>query len=105
MLIVTTPLIEGKKIVEYKGPVFAQVTRGVGAIRGIGAGWKSMTGGRSAGHEASVVEVRSKALDEIIEAAKSLGANAIVGLTMDYEMLSGDSLIFCKAFATAVVIM
>jgi len=104
MVIVTTPIIEGKKIIEYKGPIFAQVTRGVGAIRGMGAGWKSMTGGRSAGHERSVVEVREKALAEIIEQAKARGANAIVGLTIDYEMLSGDSLIFCKAFATAAVI-
>jgi len=104
MLIVTTPIIEGRNIAEYRGPVFAQVTRGVGMIRGIGAGWKSMTGGRSTGHEQSVIEVRAKAMEEIIEEARKLGANAIVGLVMDYEMLSGDSLIFCKAFGTAVVI-
>jgi len=104
MLIVTTPFVEGRKILEYKGPIFAQVTRGVGAIRGMGAGVKGMTGGRSAGHEKSVIEVRAKALNEMVEEAQRLGANAIIGLTLDYEMLSGDSLIFCKAFATAVVI-
>jgi len=104
MLIVTTPFIEGKKIKEYKGPVFAQVTRGVGMVRGFGAGIKSMTGGRSTGHEMSVIEIRGKALDEMVQTARSMGANALIGLTMDYEMLSGDSLIFCKAFATAVVI-
>jgi len=104
MLIVTTPIIEGKKIVEYKGPIFAQATRGVGAVRGWAAGWKGMTGGRSDGHEQSVIEIRTKALNEIIEEAQKRGANAIIGLTVDYEMLSNDSLIFCKAFATAVVV-
>jgi len=104
MLIVTTPFVEGRRILEYKGPVFAQVTRGVGAIRGMGAGFKSMTGGRSEGHERSVIEVRAKALNEMVEEAQKLGANAIIGLTLDYEMLSNNALIFCKAFATAVVI-
>jgi uncharacterized protein YbjQ (UPF0145 family) len=104
MLVVTTPIIEGRRIVEYKGPVFAQVTRGVGALRGFGAGWKQMTGGRSAGHEKSIVEIRRQALDEMIAEAHAMGANAIIGLTLDIEMLSGDTLLFCKGYATAVVI-
>jgi len=104
MLIVTTPFIEGKPIKEYLGPVFAQATRGVGAGRGIAASWKSLTGGRSLGHEKSIVEVRDKGLAEITEAAIALGANAIIGLTLDYEMLSNDSLILCKIFGTAVIL-
>ena len=104
MLIVTTPIIDGMKIVEYKGPIFAQATRGVGAIRGWGAGWKSMTGGRSTGHEQSVIEIRARALNEMVEEAQRMGANAIVGLTLDIEMLSNDTLLFCKGFATAVVV-
>ena len=104
MLVVTTPIIEGRRIQQYLGPVFAQATRGVGAFRGMGAGWKSMTGGRSAGHEKSIVEIRAIALQEMIEEARSMGANALIGLNLDIEMLSGDSLLLCKGFATAVVI-
>jgi len=104
MLITTTPIIEGRKILEYKGPVFTQVTRGVGAVRGFGAGIKSMTGGRSAGHEKSIVEVRATSINEMIAEARAMGANALIGLNLDIEMLSGDSLILCKGYATAVVI-
>ena len=109
MLIVTTPFIEGKKILEFKGPIFAQVTRGVGAIRGFGAGVKSVTGGRSTGHEKSVIEVRGKALEEMTEEARNLGANAIIGLTLDYEMLSNNAFPFesmteasCLCFAMSI---
>ena len=104
MLIVTTPFIEGRKIKEYLRPIFTQVTRGVGTFRGMGAGWKSMTGGRSAGHEKSIVEIRATAMQEMVAEAKALGANAIIGLNLDIEMLSGDSLLLCKGFATPVII-
>ncbi|MCL1883765.1 MAG: YbjQ family protein [Defluviitaleaceae bacterium] len=104
MVVVTTPFIEGKKIKQYLRPVFCQATRGVGAFRGMGASWKGTTGGRSAGHEKSIVEVRATAVNEMIAEAKSLGANALIGLTVDIEMLSGDTLILCKGYATAVVI-
>ena len=104
MLVVTTPFVEGKKVKEYLRPIFCQVTRGVGAFRGMGAGWKSMTGGRSAGHEKSIVEVRATAVQEMIDEARSSGANALIGLTVDIEMLSGDTLLLCKGFATAVIL-
>ena len=104
MLIVTTPFIEGRKIKQYLKPVFCQVTRGVGAFRGMGASWKGTTGGRSAGHEKSIVEIRATAVSEMMQEAQSLGANALIGLTVDIEMLSGDTLILCKGYATAVVL-
>jgi len=104
MLIVTTPFIEGKKIKKYLKPVFCQATRGVGVFRGMGASWKGTTGGRSAGHEKSIVEIRSIAINEMTKEAESIGANALIGLNLDFEMLSGDTLILCKGYATAVVI-
>ena len=104
MLLVTTPIVEGKKIKKYIGPVFCQATRGVGAFRGMGASWKGTTGGRSAGHEKSIVEIRSVAMSEMIEEAKQMGANALIGVNVDIEMLSGDTLILCKGHATAVII-
>jgi len=104
MLVVTTPFVEGRKIKEYLKPVFCQSTRGVGAFRGMGASWKGTTGGRSAGHEKSIVEIRVTAINEMMQEAESLGANALIGLTVDIEMLSGDTLILCKGYATAVVL-
>lgn len=104
MLVTTTPFIEGKKVQQYLRPIFCQVTRGVGTFRGMGAGWKSMTGGRSAGHEKSIVEIRAIAMQELIAEARALGANAIIGLNLDIEMLSGDSLLLCKGWATAVIV-
>ena len=104
MLIVTTPILEGKKILEYKGPLFAQVARGTGFGRSVGAGLKSLSGGRSAGHEELIVGTREQALDEMVAEAQSLGANAIIGLSIDYEMLTGDTLLLFKASGTAVLI-
>ena len=104
MLVVTTPILEGKKIVDYKGPIFNQVVRGTGFGRTLGAGFKQLSGGRSAGHEELIVETRELALQEMRDEAARLGANAIVDLTIDYEMLTGDTLLMCKAFGTAVVV-
>jgi len=55
-------------------------------------------------NEKSIVEIRVTALNEMIQEAQSLGANALIGVTLDIEMLSGDSLILCKGYATAVII-
>lgn len=103
MLIVTTPVLEGKKILEYKGPLFAQVARGTGFGRSLGATFKFFTGDRSQGHEQLIVETREIAINEMIHEAISMGANAIIGLSIEYEMLAGDTLLMFKASATAVV--
>ena len=96
----------GKNVLEYKGPVFAQVTRGIGAIRSLAATWQSMTGDRSKGQEQSIIEIREIALKEIEENAQSLGANAIIGLDIDIEIITQNNItiLLCKAYATAVVL-
>lgn len=104
MLVVTTPILEGKKILEYKGSVFNQTVRGTGFGRSLGAGFKQFSGGRSKGHEELIIGIREEALGEMMEDARHLGANAIVGLTIDYEMLANDTLLLCKAFGTAVIV-
>ena len=104
MLIATTPILEGKKIKEYKGAIFAQVARGTGFGRNFAASLRSTFGGRSESHETLVIETREAAMQELIEEAKKLGANAIIGLNADYEMISADTLLLFKASATAVVI-
>jgi len=104
MLVVTTPILEGKKIVEYKGPVFVQVAEGAGFGRGMIAAGRSLVKGRSASHEAMVVKVRETAVQEIIIEAQKLGANAIIDLTLDYEMMGGDAILMFKGSGTAVVV-
>jgi len=104
MLVVTTPILEGKKILDYKGPLFAQVARGTGFGRTIGAGFKQLSGGRSAGHEELIIRTREEALEEMMTEARQLGANAIIGLSIDYEMLTNDTLLLFKASGTALLV-
>lgn len=104
MLVVTTPVLEGKNIVEYIGPVFAQVVKGTGFGRSLGAGFKQFSGGRSKGHQNLIIETRELALKEMIDEALKLGANAIIDLSIDYEMLTNDTLLLLKASGTAVLV-
>ena len=108
MLIVTTPIIEGKPIKEYKGLAFSQVVKGFSWTKSFSAGFLNITGGRSQGHEDIIEEGREQAILEIIEDAKRKGANAIVGFNLEFEMISGTSnsngLLMTKAIGTAVVL-
>ena len=108
MLIVTTPIIEGIKIREYKGPVFNQVVAGLDWTKSISAGWRNIVGGRSETHEQLVEQARNEAMTGIVGRATAMGANGIVGLNVDYEMISGtqnsNGLLLVKVFGTAVVL-
>jgi len=87
MLITTTNQIEGKVIREYKGIVFGEVISGINMFKDIGAGLRNILGGRSAGYEDELMACRQNALEEMQKRAKALGANAIIGIDIDYEML------------------
>lgn len=108
MLVVTTPILEGKKILEYKGPVFYQVVAGLDWTKSISAGWRNLVGGRSETHEALVEQARDEAMMGVMDRARMMGANAIIGLNVDYEMISGTSnsngLLMAKVIGTAVVV-
>ena len=106
MLVTTTPIIEGEKIREYRGPVFAQVVTGFSWVKGFSAAFRSIVGGRSETHEDLVHRAREMALQEIVNHARHLGANAIVGFHVDFDVIGGDanSLLLAKASGTAVVI-
>ncbi|MFV0550432.1 MAG: putative heavy metal-binding protein [Anaerorhabdus sp.] len=105
MIVTTTPSIEGKKIVDYKGIVFGEVITGVNFVKDIGAGFRNFFGGRSEGYESELVEARQQALREIIENATRVGANAVVGLDFDYEVLGADNgMLMVTASGTAVVV-
>ena len=108
MLVVTTPIIQGKKITEYKGPIFAQVVIGFSLFKSLSAGFRNIVGGRSTSHEEAAKQARMEVMREIVGIAQQKGANAIIGLTLDFEMISGtqnsNGLLMAKAFGTAVTV-
>lgn len=105
MIITTTNGIEGKQIKEYKGLVFAEVVNGVDFIKDFKAGLTNFFGGRSGSYEGELVDARQNAIKEIENKASELGANAIVGVDLDYEVLGqGGNMLMVIASGTAVVV-
>lgn len=103
MIITTTPAIEGKHISEYKGVVFGEVIAGVNIIKDFTAGLSNFFGGRSAAYEQELIQARENAMKEMEERAAELGANAIVGVDIDYEVLGADNgMLMVTASGTAV---
>ena len=104
MLVTTTSTIEGKRILEYKMVVFGEVITGVNFVRDFAAGMRNFFGGHSQGYEEELVNARNQAMDEMISRATQLGANAIVGVDIDYEVLGADNgMMMVTASGTAVV--
>lgn len=105
MIITTTNSIEGRKIVEYKQIVFGEVISGVNFMKDIGAGLRNVFGGRSKGYEEELISARENAIAEMQQRAEAIGANAVVGVDIDYEVLgSGNDMLMVTASGTAVVI-
>lgn len=103
MIITTTPSIEGKVISEYKGIVFGEVVSGVNFIKDFKAGLSNFFGGRSGSYEGELINARENALKEMAERAAGLGANAVVGVDIDYEVLGADNaMLMVTASGTAV---
>lgn len=103
MLCTTTPNIEGKKIEQYLGVVSAEVIIGANFLKDIMGGLRDFFGGRSATYEKVLDEARQKAMEELTERAQRLGANAVVGIDLDFETVgSGGSMLMVIASGTAV---
>lgn len=103
MIVTTTPHIEGKTIVEYKGIVFGEVITGVNFVKDIMASLRDLVGGRSASYEDELLRAREAALMEMERRAVALGANAIVGVDVDYEVLGqGGGMLMVTSSGTAV---
>jgi uncharacterized protein YbjQ (UPF0145 family) len=103
MIITTTNSIEGRTIVEYKGIVFGEIVSGVNFIKDFAAGLTNFFGGRSGSYENELIEARENALSEMSQRAARLGADAVVGVKMDYEVLGeGGSMLMVTASGTAV---
>ena len=101
MIVTTTPSIEGRPIVEYHGVVVGEVIMGANIMRDLFAGITDIVGGRSGAYEEKLDEARRKAMHEIEERAVALGANAVVGVDIDYEVV-GNSMLMVSVSGTAV---
>jgi uncharacterized protein YbjQ (UPF0145 family) len=105
MLITTTPNIEGKKITQYCGVVAGEAILGANLFKDFFAGIRDLVGGRSATYERELQHAREIALQELQQQAQGMGANAIVGIDLDYEVLGkGNGMLMVSASGTAVVI-
>ena len=104
MISTTTPTIEGKTITEYKGIVFGEVITGVNVIKDFAAGLSNFFGGRSGTYEDELIQARQQAIMEMEKRAQQLGANAVVGVDIDYEVLGANNgMLMVTASGTAVV--
>ena len=102
MIVTTTNSIEGKRITGYKGIVFGEVVSGVNFVKDIAAGLTNFFGGRSGSYEDELITARQDALSEMQQRAQELGANAVVGTKLDYEVLGQGNMLMVTASGTAV---
>ena len=103
MIISTTHSIEGKRIIEYKGVVFGEVIIGINAFKDLFASVRNIVGGRSKSYEEELIKARTNAMKEMQERAEQLGANAVVGVDIDYQVLGADNgMMMVIASGTAV---
>ncbi len=103
MILTTTPTIEGRTIAEYKGVVFGEVISGVNFLKDFAAGIRNFIGGRSGSYEDELVKARSNAMEEMASRARAMGADAVVGIDIDYEVLGADNgMLMVTASGTAV---
>lgn len=104
MIITTTQGIAGRDILEYKGIVFGEVVSGVDFVKDMVAGLSNFFGGRSNTYEEELIRARQGALQEMENRAAQLGANAIVGVDVDYEVLGANNgMLMVTVSGTAVV--
>ena len=103
MLMTTTPSVEGKRIVRYLGVVTGETIIGANVFRDFLAGVRDFFGGRSGSYEAVLREAKDTSLEEMVRQAEALGANAVVGIDLDYETVGGSgSMLMVTCSGTAV---
>jgi uncharacterized protein YbjQ (UPF0145 family) len=103
MILTTTPSIEGKQIVNYHGIVFGEVITGINFVKDFFAGVRNIVGGRSGSYEEELMNARESALRELEQRAMEKGANAVVGIDLDYEELGQkNGMLMVTASGTAV---
>ena len=104
MLLTTTSLVEGRAVEEYYGIVSGETIIGANFVRDIFASVRDFFGGRSGSYEEELINAREQALQEMTERAQAMGANAVVGIDIDYEVLGNGGMLMVSASGTAVCI-
>ena len=103
MIMTTTPTVQGKNIRDYRGIVTGEAIIGANIFRDVFASIRDVVGGRSAAYEGVLRNARERALQEMEEAARQQGGNAVVGIDLDYEVVGkGGSMLMVVASGTAV---
>lgn len=103
MIVTTTNSIEGHRITDYRGIVVGEAIMGANVVRDIFAGITDIIGGRSGAYESKLQDARDTALRELQQKAALAGANAVVGVDLDYEVV-GQSMLMVSASGTGVVV-
>ena len=106
MIIATTNYVPGMEIVEYKGFATGEVVAGINFIKDIGAGIRNLFGGRVQGYESEIIQARTEALKELESRAAAMGANAVIGVRIDFDALgsNGNNMLLVTVTGTAVVV-
>ena len=105
MIITTTPTVEGKSIRDYRGIVTGEAILGANIFKDLFAGLRDIVGGRSAAYEKELRHARDLAFAELAASATEVGANAIVGVDIDYEVLGqNNGMLMVSVSGTAVVV-
>ena len=105
MLVTTTHNVEGKRILEYKGLVAGEAILGANLFRDLFASIRDIVGGRSGSYEKVLNDARKTAVSEMTDKAEQLGANAVIGVDIDYETVgTNGSMLMVTAAGTAVQI-
>lgn len=103
MLMTTTNTLDGKQITQYLGIVSGETIIGANIVRDFMAGITDIIGGRSTAYEKSLIEAKEIALREMVEQAQRIGANAVIGIDLDFETIGQGSMLMVSASGTAVV--
>jgi len=105
MLLSTTSTLEGKNIREYKGIVFGETIIGANIFKDIFANIRDIVGGRSGSYEQVLQEARETSMKELVYRAQNMGANGVIGIDVDYEVIGGSgSMLMVSVSGTAVVV-
>lgn len=102
MIVTTTPSVEGQLIAEYHGIVTGEAILGANIFRDLFAGITDIIGGRAGAYEQELGKARETALDEMEARARAMGANAVVGVDLDYEVI--NNMLMVSASGTAVTV-
>jgi uncharacterized protein YbjQ (UPF0145 family) len=103
MLVTTTNTVEGRRVLEYKGLVAGEAILGANLFRDLFASIRDIVGGRSGAYEKVLNDARETAIGDLMEKASALGANAVIGVDIDYETIgSNGSMLMVSVSGTAV---